>query len=54
MRLDKQDHSSLVLWAADCAERVLPYFEENYPKDNRPRNAIEAGRGCVVGLRVDN
>lgn len=27
-RLDKQDHKSLVLWAADCAEHVLPYFEE--------------------------
>ena len=25
MTLDKQDHSSLVLWAADCAERVLQY-----------------------------
>ena len=44
MRLDKQDHRSLVLWATDCAEHVLPYFEQNYPKDNRPRNALEAGR----------
>ncbi len=25
----------------DCAERVLPYFEENYPDDHRPRQAIE-------------
>ena len=44
MRLDKQDHRSLVLWATDCAEHVLPYFAENYPKDNRPRNALEAER----------
>jgi len=38
-----------VLWATDCAEHVLPYFEEKYPKDNRPRKAIEAGRAWVRG-----
>jgi len=48
-RLDEQDHRSLALWAADCAEHVLPYFEEKYPGDNRPRNAIEAGRAWVRG-----
>jgi len=47
--LSKQDHRTLVLWAADCAEHVLPYFEEKYPKDNRPRKAIEAGRAWVRG-----
>jgi hypothetical protein len=46
MELDKRDHRSLVLWATDCAEHVLPYFEEKYPKDNRPRNAVEAGRAA--------
>jgi immunity protein 5 of polymorphic toxin system len=49
MRLDKQDQKSLVLWATDCAEHVLPYFEENYPKDDRPRKPIEAGRAWVRG-----
>jgi len=49
MRLDKGDHKSLVLWATDCAEHVLPYFEEKYPKDNRPRNAVEAGRAWARG-----
>jgi hypothetical protein len=34
-------HKTLALWAIDCAERVLPYFEEKYPQDNRPRKAIE-------------
>jgi len=38
-----------VLWAADCAERALPYFEEKCPKDNQPRNAVEAGRAWVRG-----
>ncbi|MHB9094582.1 MAG: putative immunity protein [Eubacteriales bacterium] len=47
--LSKQDHRTLVLWATDCAEHVLPYFEEKYPKDNRPRKAIEAGCAWVRG-----
>ena len=49
MELDERDHTSLVLWATDCAEHVLPYFEEKYPKDNRPRNAVEAGRAWARG-----
>ena len=31
----------LAVWAIDCAERVLPYFEEKYPEDHRPRKAVE-------------
>lgn len=49
MGLDELDHGSLVLWATDCAEHVLPYFEGKYPQDDRPRNAIEAGRAWVRG-----
>ena len=49
MELDERDHTSLVLWATDCAEHVLPYFEEKYPKDNRPRNAVEGGRAWARG-----
>jgi len=45
----KKDHKSIVLWAADCAEQVLPYFEKEYPKDKRPRKAIEAGRAWARG-----
>ena len=52
-RLDQQDHKLLALWAADCAEHVLPYFEEKYPKDDRPRKAIEAARAWTRGeIRV--
>lgn len=36
----------LVIWALDCAECVLPYFEDKY-SDNRPRLAITAGRAWV-------
>ena len=42
--VSKSDHKILAIWAADCAERVLPYFEGKYPEDNRPRKAIEALR----------
>lgn len=28
---------------------LLPLFEEKYPEDNRPRNAIEAGRAWERG-----
>jgi hypothetical protein len=42
--VSKTDHKKLAIWAADCAERVLPYFEEKCPEDNRPRKAIEACR----------
>ena len=42
MRLVKKaDHKTLAVWAIDCAERVMPYFEKKYPKDHRPRNAIK-------------
>ena len=40
----KTNHTTLAIWAADCAERVLPHFEEKYPEDTRPRKAIEACR----------
>jgi len=43
----KIDHKTLVIWASDCAEHVLHYFEERHPKDSRPRKAIEAGRTWI-------
>jgi len=49
MRLDEGDHRSLALWAADCAEHVLSYFEEMCPDDDRPRKAVEAGRAWARG-----
>ncbi|MEJ2710953.1 MAG: hypothetical protein P8074_25305 [Anaerolineales bacterium] len=41
MLVSKTDHQTLAVWAIDCAERVLPYFEQKYPDDHRPRDAIE-------------
>ena len=46
---DEEDHRSLARWAADCAEHVLPTFEETRPKDDRPREAVEAVRAWVRG-----
>jgi hypothetical protein len=40
----KTDHKTLAIWAIDCVERVLPYFKQKYPEDDRPRKAIEACR----------
>ena len=44
-RIDHQifqpDKKALALWAMDCAEHVLPLFEEKYPEDKRPRKALE-------------
>ena len=39
--VSKTDHKTLAIWAIDCAQRILPYFEEEYPEDCRPRQAIE-------------
>lgn len=49
MGLNKQDHRSLALWAADCAEHVLHHFEDKHPGDDRPRQAIHAGRAWAAG-----
>lgn len=37
-------HHAIALWAAACAERVLPIFEQQRPRDERPRAAIAALR----------
>jgi len=38
--ISNTDHRILAVWAIDCTERVMHYFEESYPNDTRPRNAI--------------
>jgi hypothetical protein len=41
-RIGKTDKKTLAVWAIECAKRVLPYFEEEFPEDPRPRNALKA------------
>jgi hypothetical protein len=47
--LTDSDHKLLALWAAMCAEHVLPLFEAVQPADPRPRQAIEQARAWVRG-----
>ena len=47
--LSPDDHRLLSLWAAECAERVLPLFEEASPGDRKPREAIAAARAWAEG-----
>jgi hypothetical protein len=47
--LSADEHHTLALWAALCAERVLRLFEELQPADDRPRQALTALRAWVRG-----
>ena len=50
---NRTDQKILAVWALFCAERVLPIFEDRYPDDPRPRDAVKAGRAWVRGeMRV--
>ena len=39
--IGRTDHKALGEWALECAERVMPYFEQAHPDDPRPRKALE-------------
>jgi len=47
LRKDVLDEDTLRLLACDFAEMVLPLYESRYPRDMRPRNAIQATRAWV-------
>ncbi len=38
--VEKTDQETLALWAIECARRVLPFFEEKFPNDQRPGKAL--------------
>lgn len=42
--VDAWNSRTALLFAADCAERVLPLYERASPDDDRPRRAIDATR----------
>ena len=48
MTLSEEDRRLVGVWAADCAERVLPLFEAKAPSDTRPRQAIEGIRAFAL------
>ncbi len=43
-KYSKQEKKQFAYWAADCAERVLTFFEKEFPKDCQPRKAIDECR----------
>lgn len=47
--LTDDDHHRLALWAALCAEHVLPLFDAARPDDPRPRDAIAHVRAWTRG-----
>ena len=47
--LHDADHHLLAIWAADCAQHVLHFFEHMQPSDSRPRHAIELARAWARG-----
>lgn len=47
--LSETDRRTVALWAADCAERVLPLFEAEAPSDGRPADAIARARAFGRG-----
>lgn len=49
MTLPKECRPAIYKLTADVAERVLPIFENRYPNDTRPREAIAALRGYALG-----
>jgi hypothetical protein len=47
--LTDSHHKLLAIWAAACAEHVLPLFDTARPSDPRPRQAIDQARAWVRG-----
>jgi len=47
--LQDAHHRLIALWAADCAQHVLHFFEQEQPDDDRPRRAIEQARAWARG-----
>ncbi|MDV0443328.1 putative immunity protein [Methanorbis rubei] len=45
----QQDRKTLILWALDCADLILPIFTERYPEDLRPLQAVAAARAWSRG-----
>lgn len=51
IELSHQELRDIAGYAADCARRVLPLFEQSRPADTRPRDAVDAARTFAGGGR---
>lgn len=47
--MTRAELSELALWASACAARVISSFENRYPSDSRPRNALIAAQRWAAG-----
>ena len=47
--IEKQKHRTLVHWTIECAEHILPIFEDKHPQDKRPREAVKAAKAWAHG-----
>uniref|UniRef100_UPI00316AE52A putative immunity protein n=1 Tax=Microbacterium sp. K24 TaxID=2305446 RepID=UPI00316AE52A len=47
--LSEAERRIVAVWAADCAEHVLPLFETEAPGDDRARDAIARTRAFARG-----
>ena len=45
--VDRATHKTLAIWAIDCVERILHFYEEAFQDDQRPQKAIEELRRWI-------
>lgn len=45
--VENADKKTLAAWVLDCVERILPFFEDSYPEDQRPDLALDALRSWI-------
>ena len=50
----KHRHKSLVRYAVYAAEKVLHLYEEKYPRDMQPRQAIQAAKKVIKANTKEN
>ena len=47
--IELQKHRTLVMWVFECAQIPLRLFEEKYPREHRPRIALEMCKAWAKG-----
>ena len=47
--IEKQKHRTLVLWALEYADELTNRFEEKYPDEHRPREAVKISKAWAQG-----
>ena len=45
--METAGHKTLGLWAMECAQRVIHFFESEHPQDPRPREALAALKAWI-------